>query len=130
MEGLITFSRKNDWEKAIIPMKAQDISNTHSNSEPSKQWKHHSTQYQTLLQRAPTRTGKYSNRLKQDANTKNKPRHLQSDDPPPSKEQKALEKRMPLQLLLPPLKKSSNISHCVLRQQLKRNQRLKHKALN
>lgn len=23
MEGLITFSQKNDWEKAIIPMKAQ-----------------------------------------------------------------------------------------------------------
>lgn len=105
MEGLIiTFSQKNDWEKAIIPMKAQDISNTHSNSEPSKQWKHHSTRYQTVLQRAATRTGKYSNRLKRDTNTRNKPRPLQSDDPP-SKEQKALEKRMPLQLLLPPLKK-------------------------
>lgn len=34
-------------------------------------------------------------------NTKNKSRPLQSNDPP-SKEQKALEKRMPLQLLLPP----------------------------
>lgn len=54
MEGLIkTFLQKNDREKAIIPMKVQDIPN--SNPEPSKQWKHHSTRYQTVLQGAATR---------------------------------------------------------------------------
>lgn len=107
MEGLIiTFLQKNDWEKAIIPMKAQDIPN--SNPEPSKQWKHHSTRYQIVLQRAATRTrtGKYSNRLKWDMNTKNKSRPLQSNDPP-SKEQKLIYQRKEClsNYCCPPLKK-------------------------
>lgn len=92
-------------------MKAQDIPN--SNPEPSKQWKHHSTRYQTVLQGAATRTttGKYSNQLKWDTNTKNKSKPLQSNDPP-SKEKKLYtgEKNASPITVARPLKKNHALS--------------------
>lgn len=37
IEGMITFSQKNEWGKARIPMNTRKILNSHSNPEPNNE---------------------------------------------------------------------------------------------